>query len=350
MNTASVAEFDVVIPTVGRPSLDTLLDDLAGAVASSGTSPGRVIVVDDRPQSGAPLIRPAAALENRTVVVRSNGLGPAHARNTGCQLVQAPWVVFLDDDVRLPARWVGDLVDDLRACGCGDAASQGRLLVPLPGDRRPTDWERNVSGLAGARYITADFAVRTDVLRSCSGFDERFRHAYREDTELAIRLLRGGHRIVWGRRHVEHPVRPAPWWISVSKQSGNEDDALLAVLHGRDWRDLVDAPRGDRSRHVTITATAVASLAAAAAGRRFASLALATACIGSVGHLAWRRIGPGPRTWREVAAMSATSAALPFAATYHWSVGRIRWRYAVAKPLPVAPRSPVRTPDHELVP
>ena len=349
MNAPSDIEFDVVIPTVGRPSLDALLGDLAGAITSTDIAPSRVIVIDDRAGIDLPEIRPPAALADRTVVMRSYGLGPAHARNTGCRLVRAPWVVFLDDDVRLPNTWVRDLVGDLRACGPGVVATQGRLSVPLPRDRRPTDWERNVSGLAGARYITADFAVRTEVLRSCSGFDERFRSAYREDTELAIRLLRGGHRIVWGRRHVEHPVRPAPWWISIAKQSGNADDALLSTLHGRNWRELVDARRGDRSKHVAVTAAAIGAVLAGAAGRRASTMALAVGCIGRVGWLAWQRIAPGPRTWREVAAMCTTSAALPFAATFHWSVGRIRWRYAVAKPLPFAPGSLPERAEPELV-
>jgi hypothetical protein len=270
------------------------------------------------------------------VVVPAGGLGPAHARNTGLRFVQAPWVAFVDDDVRLPESWVSDLRDDVRSCTTEDVATQGRLSVPMPRDRRPTDWERNVGGLAGARYITADFAARTDVLRACGAFDERFRRAYREDVELALRLLRAGHRIVWGNRRVEHPVRSAPWWVSVAKQAGNADDALLATLHGDDWRVLVDAPRGDREKHLAVTAMAMGAVVARLAGHRAATRLLAAGCLAGIGRLAWRRIAPGPRTSHEVAAMAVTSAALPFAASYHWLAGRIRWRHAVAMARPAA--------------
>ena len=60
-------------------------------------------------------------------------------------------------------------------------------MVPLPTDRRPTDWERNTAGLAGASWITADMAYRRTALEAVNGFDERFPRAYREDADLALR-------------------------------------------------------------------------------------------------------------------------------------------------------------------
>src|SRR4051812_18264596 len=80
---AVTALFDVVIPTIGRPSLATTLASLA---ASSGAGPRRVIVVDDRgcPEPAVP--EPAAVparLGDRLTVLRSGGRGPAAARNVG---------------------------------------------------------------------------------------------------------------------------------------------------------------------------------------------------------------------------------------------------------------------------
>ena len=42
----------VVVPTIGRPSLDVLLDALASAC---GPRPAEIVVVDDRP-AGEPLL------------------------------------------------------------------------------------------------------------------------------------------------------------------------------------------------------------------------------------------------------------------------------------------------------
>src|SRR4051795_7702044 len=68
----------VVVPTVGRPSLDVLLDALA---AAPGPRPAELILVDDRP-TGTPL-RPERAGLPPVRVVRTGGGGPARARNLG---------------------------------------------------------------------------------------------------------------------------------------------------------------------------------------------------------------------------------------------------------------------------
>ena len=192
--------FDVVIPTVGRPSLEALLERLR---ALEGPRPGQIIVVRD-----------------------ADGSGPAAARNTGWRAARAEWVVFLDDDV-LPERdWLRRLAADLDVPGWV-AGSQGRIRVPLPAGRKPTDWERNVRRLETAEYATADMAYRRSVLEEVGGFDERFPSAFREDAELALRVLRAGYRIERGGRRTEHPVGEAGFWTSVRLQRGNADDVLM---------------------------------------------------------------------------------------------------------------------------
>jgi histidinol-phosphate phosphatase family protein len=219
-------------------------------------------------------------------------------------------VVFLDDDVLPTASWRGDLEADLAAAGDDVGAVQGRITVPLP--PRPTDWERNVGGLASARWATADMAYRRSALAAVGGFDERFPRAYREDADLGLRVVAAGWRIVDGRRTVEHPVGRAPAWVSLAKQAGNADDVLMRALHGRGWRDRAGVPRGRRPRHL--------ALALAGALARRSRLAAAAWALGTA-ELAWARIAPGPRTPRELATMLWTSALLPFAATAWWLRG-----------------------------
>ena len=144
--------FDVVVPTTGRASLPVLLERLLEA------GPRRVMVVDDR-RAGERLALPAG-VERLT----GGSRGPAAARNAGWRAASAPWVVFVDDDVLVGADWGRCLAQDLARLQPWVAASQGRVRVPLPGDRRPTDWERNVAGLETARWITADLAVRRAAL------------------------------------------------------------------------------------------------------------------------------------------------------------------------------------------
>ena len=150
--------YDVVIPTVGRPSLARLLDALA---AQPEPLPERIWLVDDRRAASTAPLRPDSGRKGAVVtVLRTHGRGPAAARNAGWRASSADWIAFLDDDVVPPEGWTAALAADLAAAGPRVAGVQGRIVVPLPPNRRPTDWERNVAGLERARWATADMAYR----------------------------------------------------------------------------------------------------------------------------------------------------------------------------------------------
>jgi histidinol-phosphate phosphatase family protein len=306
---------DVCIPSLGRPSLPRLLESLAPERGPLG----RVVVVDDR--RGAPTPLPVPGWVE---VVRGRGRGPAAARNDGWRSLAGEWVAFLDDDVVVPEGWSAALRADVEAAAAGVAGVQGRIRVPLPAGRPPTDWERNVAGLEDARWATADMAFRRDALAAVGGFDERFRRAYREDSDLALRLLAAGWRLERGERFVVHPVPPAGRLVSVRLQAGNGDDVRMRRLHGRRWRDRAGAPAGRFRRHLAVTAAAAVALAAASSGRRPTAIAAAAAWTAGTLELAWARIAPGPRTPAEVATMLGTSAAIPPAAVAHAAVGAVR--------------------------
>jgi histidinol-phosphate phosphatase family protein len=319
--------YDVVIPTIGRPSLSMLVHALA---AGSGPAPANVVVVDDRPGAPEPLdlhgVGPSGAR-----VVSSGGRGPAAARNVGIAVTDSEWICFLDDDVLPPRDWRRRLAADIGALASGVAGSQGRVAVPLDRERRPTDWERNVLALEGASWITADMAYRRRVLLEVGGFDERFRRAYREDADLALRVMDAGHRLVRGARTVAHPVRATGPWTSVRLQAGNADDAVMRARHGPAWRTRANAPRGRFPRHAAITAAgALAPVAVCAGRRRLGAAALAAWTVGTT-ELWWSRTAPGPRTLGEVATMLATSVAIPPAAVAHRIAGHARLAAARAR-------------------
>ncbi|GAA3161833.1 glycosyltransferase family 2 protein [Nonomuraea roseoviolacea] len=345
----------VVVPTVGRPSLRATLAALGPDVP--------VIVVDDRPagHDGPPLVTSAHVPVNVRVVT-SGGRGPAAARNAGWRAAATPWIAFLDDDVVPAPGWYEALLKDLAELPPEAAGSQGRIEVPLPDGRRPTDAERNTAGLAGALWITADIAYRRAALERVGGFDERFPRAYREDADLALRLTNRGHTLAWGERVTVHPVRDDGFWASVRFQRGNADDALMRRLHGPGWREAIGGARGRLRRHAATTALGLAAaglgLAALltrrraeqrraafrltplrADGRRAASPLTARrslawpAVVAGAGwaamtaEFAWARIAPGPRTPGEVLRMAVTSVLIPPVAVAHrlrgeWKVRR----------------------------
>ena len=317
---------DLVIPTIGRRSL---IDLLCALSEQGGPLPDNIYLVDDRRERSSPLIERGVDLGplcGRLHIVRGRGRGPAAARNLGWRASVADWVAFLDDDVIPADDWLEQLTTDLENRPARVAGSQGQLTVPLPTDRRPTDWERNVAGLQGAPWITADMAYRRAVLAELGGFDERFRRAFREDAELALRVIGAGYRIEMGRRRVTHPIRAASPWVSLSAQAGNADDVLIGRLHGRDWYRQAAAPKGRRASHLAISGALMLALLGLVSGKRWLSAAGFGAWAVGTMEFAWRRIAPGPRTVNEIASMAVTSVAVPPLAVGHWIAGMWRWR------------------------
>ncbi|HKC26741.1 MAG TPA: HAD-IIIA family hydrolase, partial [Jatrophihabitans sp.] len=171
-------------------------------------------------------------------------------------------------------------------------------------------------------------AYRRPALQRLGGFDERFRRAFREDADIALRALDAGYSINEGQRRTLHPVRPAPWWASVAAQRGNADDALMRALHGPTWHDRAAAPVGRRNRHLAVTAIGIGALAAAVGGRNRLAARAALSWGAGTAEFARTRIAPGPRDLREIATMLATSIAIPPVATWHWIRGLAQHRRA----------------------
>lgn len=320
------ADYSIVVPTTGRESLAVLLRALEHG---TGPRPARIVVVDDRP-SGPPLELPELTVPVR--LLRSEGRGPAAARNTGWWATSTEWVAFLDDDVVPGPNWAGELEKDLELPG-NVAATQGRITVPAPEHRRLTDDERGTMALVGARWITADMAYRRAVLAEVGGFDERFPRAYREDADLALRVLDAGYRIVDGQRTTVHPPRRAGFLASLRAQRGNADNAVLRAKFGRGWRRRIGGDRGRLGRHALTTGAALAGLALAGERR---TRPLSVACTGLwtalSAEFAVRRILAGPRTRNELARMAVTSALIPPAACGYRIAGelRVRRRHRIA--------------------
>ena len=185
-------------------------------------------------------------------------------------------------------------------------------------------------------------AYRRRALIDTGGFDERFPRAFREDADLALRMLDQGWRLAQGQRSTTHPVRAERRWASLRAQAGNADDALMRRLHGRDWYRRADAAPGRRAGHWLTTGLAAGCAAALAAGALAPDQAAAP-CAGTAaargrlaaGHCGVRR-GPDP-AWAanlaRITEMLITSALIPPLAVGYWAGGW--WRAgcpAVAAP------------------
>jgi len=368
-----IPSYVVVIPTVGRPCLQECLDALDKAVSAGAFAPRQVVLADDRRDTPDPLpVAVPAELADLVTEVTLEGRGPATARNAGWRAaVPSEWVVFLDDDVLVSPEWAEQLAVDLAEAAPDVGGVQGVIEVPWRHDSRPADSQRATLGLASAPWITADMAYRRAALADAGGFDERFPRAYREDSDLALRVCDLGWSLRRGRRRAEHPVRPPSPWASIRAQAGNADDAAMRRQHGPDWRRRAGAAAGRRGVHLTTCALGagavlLAGIAAVWSGTvawsgtaarggaardgvaaRRAAAVCAAGWLGLTAEFAARRIAAGPRTRQEAGAMLVTSAVIPPLAAWHWLAGTRRVRDA--GPWPPTPAAVLFDRDGTLV-
>jgi GT2 family glycosyltransferase len=298
----------VVIPTYRRPDL---LARVLGALAAQGfpADAFEVLVADDAASDAtrrqveefAATARPAV----RYLPVTGHH-GPAAARNVGWRAARGAVVAFTDDDTIPDRGWLAAGLAALEATGA--AAAPGRTIVPLP--ENPTDYERDASGLERAEFITANVFCRRDVLQSLGGFDERFAAAWREDSDLHFRLLSAGHAIARADDAiVVHPVRPAPWGVSLKQQRKTFFDALLYKKFPDLYRQRIrPVPPWD---YYAIVAALCVGIGAALAGHLAAALACAGVWAVLTGRFVTRRLRQTARTPSHVAEMLATSALIP---------------------------------------
>lgn len=322
-------EYAIVVPTVGRPGLEEVLRTVLRAPRAC--VPTEVVVVDDRP-SGATTGPLPGTDRPRVRTLRTGGGGPALARQAGWQSCTTPWIVFLDDDVRPPPDWPERLCADLRGLAPNVAGTQGRIVVPRPEGRPATDAERNTIALERARWITADLALRRSALERVGGFDTRFPRAYREDTDLVLRLWDAGLDLTQGERKCLHPLREGERRASLGAQRGNADNALMRRLHGSRWRERVGEAPGALRSHLVTTALPILAATAALTRHPGPAAVLGAAWAMRTARFAGRRITPGPNDPAEWIDMALTSVLIPPLAVWHRLSGEVRHAGATRRP------------------
>lgn len=185
-----VSEITVVIPTFLRESRD--LDRVVQLVTSlSGMN---VIVVDDA--SPEPF-----TISGATVVRHDSNQGPGAARNTGLQLVQTPFVAFVDDDVRITTDCLCQLaaqMNDERVALVAPrvlSSDNGRLTGEYDVHHSPLDLGTSptlIRPFSRVSYVPAAAIVcRTEIAKSLNGFTTDMRMG--EDVDFVWRMSNAGH-------------------------------------------------------------------------------------------------------------------------------------------------------------
>jgi GT2 family glycosyltransferase len=193
-----------------------------------------VIVVDDGSADVTPQLLADAERAgdlDLTVLRRETGGGPAAARNLGWRAARAPLIAFTDDDCRPAPDWLAEyLAAAERHPG---AVLQGRVAVdPEQLDAlNPFAHSFEVEGFDQG-FPTANMLYPRDLLERLGGFDETFKRAAGEDTDLGWRAIEAGAAVEYVEEPlVHHGVVPVGAVARLRSASRWTDTVRLYRLH-----------------------------------------------------------------------------------------------------------------------
>lgn len=219
----------VAVPTFGRDQV--LVDTLAQVIEASVGQSVEILVVDQTPKHEEATAR---ALSGWVMggLIRIVALHPPSltaARNLALREAKGDVVLFLDDDVRVPAALFHEharhYVDPSVAAvtgevyNCLDWRSIPPLDDPAAGTRRHTgvDVEMDARNTSGGNH-----SVRRAVALRAGGYDPAFvGAALAEDLDFSQRLLMAGYRIRYN---------PAAWIIHLGYPRGG-----CSITGSRQW-------------------------------------------------------------------------------------------------------------------
>jgi len=258
----------LVVPT-RRPQL--LCDHLIPSLRDASPRPSEVIVVDDA------AVPPAAGYlarfpEVRLVTQPRQG-GPARARNLGASIAREEIIMFLDDDVIVPADLFGRVLthfEQPEIAAVTGLFSRECFHTNLC-SRYKNDYMHYICRSAAPRtstLLTAVCAVRREAFRKVGGFDENIRAATVEDVDLGRRLSSDAPAVLFDADlQVVHLKRYDPVSLLTSHFQRSRDMARYLLQKGPAglWREI----RGSQEQlslpwqfgaGVVLTALALAAL------------------------------------------------------------------------------------------
>ncbi|MGQ9722451.1 MAG: glycosyltransferase [Candidatus Jordarchaeum sp.] len=205
-NKNNAVEVSVVIPFYNaRETLKECLDSLLNQTYPKNLF--EIILIDDcsTDESGETLEINEALKNgfNLKLVRLSKRSGPAAARNQGIKKSRGKIIAFTDADCILDRKWLENLVQSFKnriggVFGETKTFSEDVLIWPLV-----------LAPITSSfKYTTCNIAYSKDVLAEVGSFDERFKEPFREDTDLALSVIKKGFQIERNPKAVVyHPVR-----------------------------------------------------------------------------------------------------------------------------------------------
>lgn len=180
---------------------------------------------------------------NLVVIRRDQNAGPGAARNSGILKAKAPIIALLDADTEPDDRWLEE----------GLAAMADYHLVEghtvIGSKEAATPFTHQTQNIKPGGFPTCNMFLRKWVFERVGLFDTRFydrkdRVHFREDTELALRVIEAGLKTGFAEKAIviHRPLSPR-WNRPLQLAKRYRHDRLLRILHPdtfSDWTDVYE--------------------------------------------------------------------------------------------------------------
>lgn len=201
-----------------------------------------IIVVDDGSTDNSyEIVERIIAKFNKPTIrlIRLNRrCGPSMSRNIGIMQAKGDIVALTDADCIVDKKWLLNITKPLK---------NSKDVVGAYGETKPLEsgigiimWPILIAPITIFKYTTCNIAYKKTVLEAVGLFDERFKVPFREDTDIALSIIKNGGSIV----HVPdavvyHPIRELSLIGLISAAWRYQYDALLFKKHGSDIKSVM---------------------------------------------------------------------------------------------------------------
>jgi hypothetical protein len=163
------------------------------------------------------------------------------------------------------------------------------------------------------------------MLQCVGGFDERYTAAWREDSDLHFAILEHGGRLaVAPNAVVTHPVRPAPWGVSLRQQRKCLFDALLFKKYPELYRQRIQP--GTPWNYYGIVAALAAIILMVLLREPWLAGACGLGWLTLTARFVARRLARTSWAPSHVAEMAVTSAFIPILSVFWRLYGACKFR------------------------
>ena len=198
-----------------------------------------IILVDDGSTDFTPSIIKEIP-DKRFKYFHQENAGPAAARNLGAKQAKGDILAFMDSDCVPYSNWLNKIekhFKDKEVIGVEGYVKTDKMSILT----------QSVRVDKGGRYLTANIFYRKKEFLQ-EKFDEQFKFAFREDSDLGLRMAKRGKIIFEKTAKIYHIPREINLFSLMKRQKMYYFDPLFVKKHGNvTKRSFLDDPR-TRSR------------------------------------------------------------------------------------------------------